>query len=142
MADYDLIQGEIFEDERGKLRFINAFDMSEIVRFYEIAPKNQEIIRAWQAHEHEKKWFHCMAGSFIINLVEIDNIKNPSDQLIPMRIELNAESPQILEVPGGYATGIKAASNNSRLQVFSNFGLRESGADDYRFPLEKWSALW
>ena len=142
MKDYALIQGEIYEDDRGALRFVNDFNMAEIIRFYEIAPKNEDIIRAWQGHEYEKKWFHCLAGSFVINLVAIDNIKNPSNQLVPQRIELEAGSPQILEVPGGYATGIKASSNNSRLQVFSNYGLEASAADDYRFPLDKWSAVW
>lgn len=137
-----LIRGERFEDERGKLRFINAFDMSEIVRFYEIIPENQQIIRAWQGHKREKKWFYCLSGSFIINIVEIDNFGNPSDDLVPYRIKLNSLSPEILAIPKGFATGIRATSENARLQVFSNFVLNESKNDDFRYPLEKWQAEW
>nr|WP_299067430.1 sugar epimerase [uncultured Allomuricauda sp.] len=137
-----LIKGEIFEDERGKLSFANTFDMSEIVRFYEIAPKNQQIIRAWQGHELEKKWFNCLSGSFIINIIKVDSFDNPSDYLAPTRMELNSYTAEILAVPGGFATGIKATSKDSRLQVFSNLGLNESKKDDFRFPLEKWSAEW
>ena len=66
----DLIKGNEFIDERGALRFFNDFDMGKVVRFYEIAPANTEIIRAWQGHQHEKKWFYCLAGSFVINLVD------------------------------------------------------------------------
>ncbi|WP_298789314.1 hypothetical protein [uncultured Allomuricauda sp.] len=142
MTDDYIIEGEVFEDERGKLRFVNRFDMSEIVRFYEIAPKNEQIIRAWQGHEFEKKWFYCLSGSFICNIINIDSFDNPSDELIPKRVELNSENPQILEVPNGFATGIKASSKDARLQVFSNFGLKESKEDDYRYPLEKWQAEW
>lgn len=142
MTNYGLIQGNVFEDERGTLRFVNAFDMSEVVRFYEIGPRNQDIKRAWQAHQYEKKWFHCLSGSFVINLVEVDNFESPSDQLQSQRVELSGDNPQILEVPGGFATGIKSTSNNARLQVFSNFGLKESSEDDFRYPLEKWAAEW
>ncbi len=137
-----LIQGDTFTDERGKLRFANTFDMSEVVRFYEILPKDQKNIRAWQGHEFEKKWFHCISGSFVINIVKVDDFEKPSQSLDPMRFEIGSEKPNILAVPGGYATGIKANEPDSRLQVFSNFGLEESSIDDYRYPLEKWSAKW
>ena len=137
-----LIEGEVFEDERGTLRFVNAFKMEEVVRFYEIAPKSQEIIRAWQGHQFEKKWFYCLSGSFVINIVEISDFNNPSDGLIPTRMELDSSNTTILAVPNGFATGIKAASENARLQVFSNATLEESKDDDFRFHLGKWSAEW
>ena len=142
MTNDFLIEGDTFTDERGTLRFANSFDMSEVVRFYEILPKNQDLIRAWQGHQFEKKWFQCLLGSFIINVVEINDFDNPSEVSNPMRFELNSDKPRILAVPGGYATGIKANAPDSRLQVFSNFGLEESSSDDYRYPLEKWSAKW
>lgn len=116
--------------------------MDEIVRFYEIAPRTQQIIRAWQGHQHEKKWFYCLSGSFVINIVEINDFNDPSDGLIPIKIELDSSNPEILAVPTGFATGIKATSENARLQVFSNVALGESKDDDFRFPLEKWSAEW
>lgn len=137
-----LIEGEVFEDERGRMQFVNAFNMEGIVRFYEIAPKNQNVIRAWQGHRHERKWFHCLSGSFVINLIELDNFTDPGDHLVPLRFEISASKPEILAVPGGFATGFKASSEDARLQVFSDVSLEDSKNDDIRFPLEKWAAIW
>ncbi|SNY99639.1 WxcM-like domain-containing protein [Flagellimonas pacifica] len=142
MPENSILKGDAFEDDRGILRFVNSFDMTEIVRFYEIEQKGTQIIRGWQGHKLEKKWFYCLSGSFVINIVEIDDFSNPSEHLIPCRIELDSKSPEILAVHNGFATGIKASTSNSRLLVFSNFGLKDSSNDDFRFPKEKWSAVW
>lgn len=137
-----LISGKIFQDERGTMRFFNELNMSEIARFYEITPANQVIIRAWQGHRREKKWFYCLSGSFVVNIIEIHDFKNPSKDLIPVRLEVDSSNPEILTVPDGFVTGIKATSNNARLQVFSNATLDESKKDDFRFPVDYWSAEW
>ncbi|WP_420322312.1 hypothetical protein [Flagellimonas sp.] len=142
MLDNYLIKGEVFEDVRGTLRAFNSFNLTEIVRIYEIAPKNESTIRAWQGHKYEKKWFRCLSGSFVVNMIEIDNFDQPSSQLVPTRFVLNGKTPEILAVPNGFATGIKAIFAESRLEVFSNFDLEKSEKDDYRFSLEKWQAEW
>ena len=142
MVSQTLIEGSNFKDERGTLSFFNTFDMTEIVRMYEIAPSNTKSIRAWQGHKVEKKWFYCNAGAFMINLVQVDDFENPSPLLKPKRIVLDAKNPEILEISGGYATGFKASKENSKLQVFSNFSLDESKNDDFRYPIEKWDAKW
>ena len=136
----DLIKGNEFIDERGALRFFNDFDMGKVVRFYEIAPANTEIIRAWQGHQHEKKWFYCLAGSFVINLVKVDDFDGPSRELVPQKMILKSTEPDILAIPKGYATGIRAMEESSRLQVFSDFSLDASKEDDHRFPLDMWDA--
>jgi dTDP-4-dehydrorhamnose 3,5-epimerase-like enzyme len=137
-----VIAGDTFQDERGEMRFFNSFNMSEIVRFYEISPVNQDIIRGWQGHQHEKKWFYCLSGGFLINIIEINDFNRPSEDLTPIRVELESSNPRILAVPGGFVTAIKATSNNARLQVFSNAALNESKNDDFRFPLDQWLAKW
>lgn len=137
-----VIAGDTFQDERGEMRFFNSLNMSEIVRFYEISPVNQDIIRGWQGHQHEKKWFYCLSGGFVINIIEINDFNRPSEDLTPIRVELESSNPRILAVPGGFVTAIKATSNNARLQVFSNAVLNESKNDDFRFPLDQWSAKW
>ena len=142
MVYHSLIQGSIFSDVRGKLNFFNAFDMSKIVRFYEITPDNVDIVRAWQAHKNEMKWFYCHTGAFIVHLVEVDSFKQPSPHKNPIKIILEAKNPSILEITGGYATGFKAIEENSTLQVFSNFSVDESKNDDFRYPIEKWDAKW
>ena len=142
MTFHKLIQGSNFYDERGGLRFFNNFNMTEIVRMYEILPGDTHTIRAWQCHQREKKWFYCHAGSFIMNLIQIDDFEAPSKDVVPKRIELRSETPSVLEISGGYATGFKAQEENSRLIVFSNFSLEESKNDDFRFPVDHWSVKW
>ena len=142
MASHHLIEGTQHKDERGILNFFNHFKMDEIVRVYEICPASVEVIRAWQGHQKEKKWFYCNSGAFIVNLIKIDNFEAPSEDIHPEEIYLNAKVPLVLEISGGYATGFKAVEENSRLLVFSNFSLDESLHDDFRYPLDTWKANW
>jgi len=136
--EHQIIEGNIFSDNRGSLSFVNDFSLKSIVRFYEITPKDTTIIRAWQAHKKECKWFYCTKGSFKINLVKLDSFENPSEDLKVYTYELNSELPQVLFIPGGYANGFKALSEESKLMVFSNFDLEASKLDDFRFETNKW----
>lgn len=142
MVYHKLIEGANFSDERGNMSFFNTLDMKPIVRFYQIAPANTDIIRAWQAHKREMKWFYCQAGAFVIHLIQLDDFENPSSGLKSERFLLEAKSPKILEISGGYATGFKATEENSKLQVFSNYGLEASKDDDFRYPIQKWDVKW
>ena len=88
------------------------------------------------------KWFYCNSGSFVINLIKLDNFEEPSRDLESKRFLLEAEKPSVLEISGGYANGFKAMEPHSKLMVFSNFGLEESKNDDFRYDLNTWSAEW
>ncbi|MFS4492262.1 sugar epimerase [Maribacter sp. 2308TA10-17] len=116
--------------------------MSEIIRMYEILPSDTKTIRGWQGHKKEKKWFYCNTGSFIVNLMELDDFEAPSKNLEPNRFILEAKQPSVLEVSGGYATAFKAQEEDSKLIVFSNFSLDASKNDDFRFPLDFWNGEW
>lgn len=142
MAFHNLIQGSNFSDERGGLNFFNEFDMSEIIRMYEISPSDTENVRGWQAHKNEKKWFYCNSGSFIVNLIQVDNFDSPSEELVANQFVLEAIKPSVLEISGGYATGFKAKEANSKLIVFSNFSLEASKDDDFRYDVDTWLAEW
>ena len=142
MVFHKLIEGANFTDERGGLNFFNEFDMSQIVRMYEISPSSIISVRGWQGHKEEKKWFYCNAGSFIMNLIQVDDFNSPSKTSSPNRFVLDAKKPSVLEISGGYATGFKAQEENSKLIVFSNFSLEESKNDDFRFPLDQWVVEW
>ncbi len=142
MVFQNLIQGSAFSDDRGVINFFNSFNMSEIVRMYEISPSNITIKRGWQGHKAEKKWFYCHTGSFVVNLIKLDNFESPSDHLKPKNLILNGDDPRVLEISGGYATAFKAIEESSKLLVFSNFSLEESKNDDFRYPIEKWEAKW
>ena len=138
-----IIEGSDFSDDRGEMKFFNTFDMKEIVRFYEISPASMDVIRGWQGHLKEKKWFYCHTGSFVIQVVPLGN--DPESEINkshPKRLELNADIPLILEVGPGMATAFKSNEENSKLMVFSNFTLEESINDDHRFALGTWETKW
>jgi dTDP-4-dehydrorhamnose 3,5-epimerase len=132
-----LIEGGQFSDERGSLRFVNSLDFKDVKRFYIIEqPKN--VVRAWQGHKIEIKYFYAISGSFLICGVKINDWENPSLDLKVHEYHVSEEKSQILMIPGGYANGFKALEDNSKLLGFSNFSLEESKQDDYRFDKNMW----
>ncbi|APQ18501.1 hypothetical protein [Maribacter hydrothermalis] len=138
---YTIYEGLKHTDERGSIKFFNTLNMKEIVRMYEINPASTSLVRAWQGHKFEKKWFYCSEGSFVINLLKIDDFNNPSSLLVPEKIVLDSSNPVVLEISGGYATGIQAINKNSKLMVYSDFSLDQSKNDDYRFPVDQWDFI-
>jgi dTDP-4-dehydrorhamnose 3,5-epimerase-like enzyme len=136
-----LIQGSSYTDERGILSFVNDFNFDGIKRFYTFSHPNIDIIRAWQGHKIESKYFFCTKGKFLIAWVEIDNWDNPGKELKVNKKILSEDNPQILVIPPGNANGFKAIEADSKLIGFSNLTLEESKNDDYRFPVNYWSIL-
>lgn len=142
MGNHSVLLGATHEDERGKLLFFKTLDLSQIKRMYQIEPANESVIRAWQGHKVEKKWFYCLQGSFIINLVKVTNFEHPdTDATISKKI-ISSNTPTVLYVEGGYASGIKATLPNSKVLVFSNFTTAQSKYDDFRFEPHFWKAQW
>jgi dTDP-4-dehydrorhamnose 3,5-epimerase len=130
-----LLPGSSFKDNRGELYTFPTFDLKEIVRMYAIEPVNDLIIRAWQGHYKERKWFFPAAGSFEVQIIPlVDNVK-PDVQGRTTWL-LNASQPTVLAIPGGYLNGFKALEENARLWVFSDFDLEASKADNIRFSLD------
>lgn len=139
MSLLQIIQGGNFSDKRGAISFVNDFDMSPVKRFYYITPKDTSIIRAWQGHQKESKWFHVTAGKFQVKLVAIDDWEKPSKNLPFVEFTLSADDSQILHIPGGFANGFRALEENSSLLVFSDISMDKAGDDDFRFPADYWS---
>jgi len=133
------IQGGTYQDERGLLEFFNKFDMSAIKRLYFTTHFDTEVVRAWQGHTIESRWFRCVSGSFMVKLVEIDNWKNPSDDLKVHEYELTADKQEILYIPNGYVNGFKALAADSKLMIMSNYGFNEIENDQIRFDQNKWT---
>ena len=131
-----LFHDKVFTDVRGKLFYNNELDMTGIKRSYLIEVPETNIVRAWQAHRFEKKWFPVTKGRFIIKLIKIDDWKDPSLDLNILEYKLDSQISETLYVPEGYATGIKAQKDGSKIMVFSSFTLEESINDDFRFPAE------
>lgn len=138
MSEIRIIEGGISVDYRGQISHVNSLDMSEEERFYIIHQKDPSIIRAWHAHQHEKKWFYAVKGSFTTAFVKIDNWESPSLDLQPKVFHLSANESKVLYIPEGYANGIKAEEPDSILMVFSNKILSEALLDSWRYDKNWW----
>ena len=134
-----IIKGGNYTDERGELEFFNEFDMSPIKRIYFTTHFDIEVIRAWQGHKIESRWFCAVKGSFQVKLIKINNWESPSDQLKVLEYKLNSVEQEILYIPRGYVNGFKALKNNSKLMIMSNYGFSEIENDEVRFDKNKWS---
>jgi dTDP-4-dehydrorhamnose 3,5-epimerase-like enzyme len=134
----NLLHGGEFEDARGKLIFFNDFDLTAVKRFYIIEHPDIEVIRAWQGHQKEEKWFYVLDGAFKLVLVQPDDWENPSLKLNTEEFVLEASQQKLLHVPGGYANGFKALKSKSRIIVFSSFTVEESAKDNFRFDKNDW----
>jgi dTDP-4-dehydrorhamnose 3,5-epimerase len=136
-----IIKGGKFNDYRGKLDFFNDFDMSKIKRIYFTTHHNTKLVRAWQGHKVQSRWFCTVNGSFIIKLVKIDNWENPSDKLKVLKYVLRERKPEILFIPNGYVNGFKALEDNSKLLIMSNYHLTKNKNEEVRYDKNKWT-LW
>lgn len=125
----ELIQGNIYTDSRGMVSFINKFDMSSVVRMYSITPQ-LGIVRAWQGHQIETKWFFVAKGRFIIKIVSIEN------PTLVTEYSMSENISQVLRIPGGHYNGFEALEEGSVLVVFSDSDLETSKMDDIRLSLD------
>jgi dTDP-4-dehydrorhamnose 3,5-epimerase len=103
-----------------------------------IDPAGTDVIRAWQGHRNERKWFYVVSGKFKVAAVEVDDWENPSADLVCYEFDLSADKPAILQIPAGYANGFKALEPNSKVMIFSDFSLSDSIGDERRFDHHKW----
>lgn len=124
-------------DKRGTIKFYNELDLSRVKRMYQISPA-KDILRGWQGHRKETKWFFCTKGTITLFLIKVDNMENPSEKLIPEKFNLKEEDNIIIEVPGGFANGFSTYSESSEVCIFSSFTLEESQKDDFRFDHTLW----
>ena len=138
MPTGSLISGGIHSDERGSVSFVNDFDMEQIKRFYTITHSDTHIIRGWQGHKIEKKWFFCTKGAFVVRVIKIDDWHQPSKYLEISKYHLQSDKSEILFVDQGCVTCMQAVTKDSTLLVFSDQDLLHSKADDYRFDQNYW----
>lgn len=133
-----VIEGEVFQDYRGRISSLNNFRFDGVKRCYFVHHPDTSVIRGWHGHQFEKKWFYCMKGSFTIGLVRIDDWEHPSPDLRAELFQLTDAKSEIICVPEGYANCIKATMPDSILLVFSGKILEEALGDSWRYD----SSLW
>lgn len=120
------------------MSFINEFNFKGVKRFYQINHPETSVVRAWQGHRVEAKYFYVAKGAFAIAWVKIDDWDAPALNLQAQIQFLRASEPCIIFIPPGFANGLKALEPGSILMVYSNLTLEESSADRWSFD----SSLW
>ena len=127
-----LLQGEAHHDERGTL-FYNNLDVRNVKRVYFIENKNTSIIRSWQGHKIEQRWFNAVTGSFKILLIKIENWENPTQLFKPLEFILKSKTLDMLHIPEGYISSIQALEESSKLMVMADYLFLEIN-DEYKYP--------
>ena len=130
----EIISGGNHTDTRGKITFVNEFDMSEVKRFYIIENANTDIKRGWRAHKIEQRWFSVSEGEYKVQLVRIDNWETPNKNLPFTEFLLSAKDIEVLHIPAGYASCLQATKRNSRIIVFADYLVDHAPKDNYLYP--------
>ena len=130
-----LITGGVHTYERGKLEYINDFDLSKVKRFYKTTHFDTETIRAWQVHQKETKWFHCIKGSFEIRIADLETKEI-------RKYILTENKPTVLHIPKGNANGFRAMEENSTLMIFSDLSLEDAKGDNKRMEIGSFGEEW
>lgn len=138
MGDIKVIDGEIFWDHRGQISSLNTFHFDGVRRAYIIHHPDASVVRGWHGHQHERKWFYCLKGSFSVALVKIDDWDNPSDDLVPEVFHLSEDKSRLVCVPGGYANCLKAHVSGSVMMVLSDKVLEDALTDSWRYDASMW----
>lgn len=130
----EVMVGGVAKDQRGQIRFVNEFDMTQVKRFYIIKNHNTRLVRGWRGHRMEQRWFYVLSGAFSVDLVEIDDWENASRTLSVETRILATQDQQVLHVPAGYATAFQAVGPDSELLVFADYGIENAKHDDHIWP--------
>lgn len=139
MQQRQLIKGHAHNDERGSLKYNNAFDLSQIKRFYTIVPASTTFKRGWQGHKIEQRWFTALKGSFEIRRIVVDNWESPNRDLEQETFTLAAATLDVLHIPAGNITCIQALEVNALLGIFADYqvGVLQ---DEYKYELNHFSS--
>jgi len=138
------IDGDLFVDDRGCVRFVNGFDFHGVKRFYQVENHEPGFVRAWHGHLKEAKYIYVAKGSALVGTIKL--IRDPNTNSLvadsePQRFVLSAAKPVVLYVPAGFANGFMNFTQDTIIQFFSTSTLEESKGDDIRFPYDRWD-IW
>ncbi len=136
MRNITHIKGGISKDHRGQIRFVNDFDMSDVKRFYIITNTDTDLIRGWRAHRLEQRWFYVIKGSFLLDVVRVDNWENPSRDLPVERLTLYSADQVVVHLPAGFGTAFRAIEDDSELLVFADKGIEHASFDNYTYSTD------
>jgi dTDP-4-dehydrorhamnose 3,5-epimerase-like enzyme len=126
------LEGKKHQDERGIITYNNDFDASEVKRIYTIENNSTDLIRGWQGHKMEQRWFSAIKGSFKIQILSIAYFEKGLKDLQPYCFVLKADQMDILHVPAGFVSSIQALEEGAKLLVLADYKLGEVD-DEFRF---------
>lgn len=130
-----IINGGSHTDTRGTISYVNDFNLKGVTQFYTIQHPNTKIVRAWQGHPVNAKYFFPVKGTWVIGWLKI-NYSIPDTQWEAEHIVLKAEGNKMLYIPPGYANGLKALENDSIITVFTVPG--EKKEEILRWDWKRW----
>lgn len=137
MKEFKTINGGLVTDDRGTLRFINDFNLSEcgIKRFYQISNYQKGFIRSWHGHLKESKYVYVSKGSFIVAALKLDQFGEIDQEYddVYNKFVLSDNNPRVLYIPPGYVNGHMSLTDDGIIMFFSTSTLEESKGDDIRF---------
>jgi dTDP-4-dehydrorhamnose 3,5-epimerase len=128
------IQGGLFADDRGFIRFVNDFSFENVKRFYQVENHEAGFIRAWHGHHNEGKYVYVSKGTALVGAV---NLKTEEIS----KFTLTSQKPTILYIPPGFANGFMTLEKDTLVIFFSTSTLEQSHGDDVRFKHDKWD-IW
>lgn len=131
----EIQKGGFHSDHRGTLFYNNGFDATAVKRFYVIENNDTFLVRGWQGHKIEQRWFSAINGSFEVCLIKVDNWDSPSKNIVKDTFILRCDKLDILHVPKGYVSSIKSLSEGARLLVMADYLLGEVN-DEYRYDID------
>lgn len=127
-----LLEGKKHQDERGIITYNNDFDATSIKRMYTIENADVHLIRGWQGHKMEQRWFSAINGAFKIQLLSIAYFEKGLKDLQPYCFVLKADQMDILHVPAGFVSSIQALEVGAKLLVLADYKMGEVD-DEFRF---------
>lgn len=126
----DMLNGGIFVDDRGVLRFVNSFDFNGIKRFYQVGNHERGFIRAWHGHKKEEKYVYVAKGTAWIGVIDMETEEVE-------KFVLSDKNPKILHIPTGKYNGFQTLEEDTQIIFFTTSTVEETKGDDIREPYEK-----
>jgi dTDP-4-dehydrorhamnose 3,5-epimerase-like enzyme len=130
-----IIQGGSHTDDRGAINYVNDFHFEGVKRFYTIHHPDTSVVRAWQGHTSDVKYFYSIYGTWLIAWVKMDPAV-PEENWKAEHVILKATDSQLLYIPPGYANGLKALEKDSIITVFTVPGTGEEV--NLRWDWKRW----
>ena len=135
----ELIAGGLFNDERGRISFVNSFAFLDIKRFYIVQNKGINFLRGWNFHRTESKFFYALIGVFKIGIVEAGSDGQlPDRNHKPQFFILEASRPSILAIPPMHANMVINLTEGAQLLIFSDMNVENSIEEKIRIPKDHW----